>query len=52
MPVWTRDQPFTAPAVRPATMCFWANRNSNTVGRIVSVMNARIRFHSDEYSPW
>ena len=44
-------QPLTAPAVRPATMCFCASRNSRIVGRMVSVMNARIRCHSDEYSP-
>ena len=41
----------TEPAVRPATIYFCANRNSNTVGRIVRVMKARMRCHSDEYSP-
>ena len=43
--------PLTAPAVRPATMCFCARRNRMIVGRMVSVMKARIRCHSDEYSP-
>jgi len=49
--VGVKAQPLTAPAVSPATMCFCANRNRMMVGRIVSVTNARIRCHSDEYSP-
>jgi hypothetical protein len=40
--------PFTAPAVRPDTMCFWAIAKAITVGRMVSVRKARIFCQSAE----
>ncbi|MNY41777.1 hypothetical protein D3C86_1766160 [compost metagenome] len=41
----------TAPAVRPAMMCFCARKKTMTVGRIVSVMKARTSCHSVPNSP-
>ena len=40
----------SSPSERPCAAL--ACRNSRMVGRMVRVMKARIRFHSDEYSPW
>jgi hypothetical protein len=42
---------FTAPAVSPAMMCFCAAKNTITVGRMVSVMKARISCQSVANSP-
>jgi hypothetical protein len=44
-------QPFTAPAVRPATMYFCASTNTTTAGNMVSVMKARTNCQAVEYSP-
>ncbi|CAM4304106.1 hypothetical protein SAEN111111_19340 [Saccharibacillus endophyticus] len=41
-----RDQPFTAPAVRPLTMYFWQNRYRMNTGSEVSTRSAKIRFQS------
>ena len=44
-------QLFTAPAVSPAMMCRCAAKNTMIVGRMVSVMNARISCQSVMNSP-
>ena len=44
-------QPLTAPAVRPAMMCFWPMKKTMMVGRMVSVTKARISCQSVMNSP-
>ena len=44
--------PLDGPGHEPRHNMFWAAKNMMIASRIVSTINARMRFQSVEYSPW